>query len=161
MVNVYTVVCKARFTRFQHLLEYLQLAKIKAWIWVVPSFSGATMKAMVRSGQAGFPIEQDKISTRPKGVQGLSSFLQQFRWWHTRRKSKAQTQLHKSVLSLATSLAFLGWYRWQQSQDSSHHCIRCIAFLQLIPCYTTGVFLKSELQELQESAFGTVVPFSQ
>ena len=33
MVNVYTAVFKAHFTCFSHLLEYLQLAKIKAWIW--------------------------------------------------------------------------------------------------------------------------------
>lgn len=123
-----------------------------------PAWSGAKMKAMVRGGQAGLPTEHEESSTGAKGVQGLASFHQQFRWWHTRRKSKVQGQLHKSVLSPATSLAFLGWCRWQQPQDSSHHRTCYTVFPPLISCYTTGVFLNSELQE---RAFRTVVPLSQ
>lgn len=54
-------------------------------------------------------------------------------------KNKLQPQILESFLSPAMCFAFLGWYRWQRPQDSSHHCIDHAVFLQLISCYTTGV----------------------
>lgn len=143
LVNVHTAICKAYFSCFQHLFEYLQLAN-KCWklkrFGVACTFSGAKMKAKVGSGHAGLPVEHNEFFTRPPNtVQGLSSLPQQFRWWHTRGKNKLQPQILESFLSPATCFAFLGWYRWQRPQDSSHHCIDHAVFLQLISCYTTGV----------------------
>lgn len=109
MVNAHTRFCKAHFSCFQHLFEYLQLANKDLDLGL------HTLSVEQQWKQRWAAARQDALrrtmNSPPNTVQGLSSLPRQFRWWRIRGKNKLQPQILESFLSPATCLAFLRWYR--------------------------------------------------